>query len=97
MRFPELLKIFLKLMVQFQGVIGRKARSNDHVANVNRIRKNGIILELFKSHFRLVMIHNEPCFDSIAYRLEPNGRGGIFKESAAASRSCAFSNEGERL
>jgi hypothetical protein len=47
LRLPERMQIFLKYLIQFQSVVRGKARTNDHVAHVNWIRENSVLLQLF--------------------------------------------------
>src|SRR5215472_4317204 len=67
LRFSEGLEIGLEPAIQIQRLIGAQFCANDHVADVHRIRQHSVILQLFESSGRVVMIHDglsEPLYST---------------------------------
>src|ERR1700730_14994827 len=50
----------IPLAISFQRLIGLELGADDHVANMDRVRQHGILLQLLQRGPRIVVVHGSP-------------------------------------
>src|SRR5580693_4865374 len=72
LQFAEARQIILEFVVQYFGFFRAELRAQDHVAQLDGMRKKRVFLQFFECNARVVVIHEVPC------REKRSGNGARF-------------------